>query len=144
MQAIESAATIGPWRALTQAIAGWAAMLRISYSETDAGQQWTLCGQLAGPWVAELRSCWQRVQGAGPGAVVDLSDVTFIDEDGERLLAEMRNAGVEFVATGVETKHLLLNLKSRGERPLRRLIGSLTCAATPCGSGPPGVRRKRR
>jgi hypothetical protein len=73
--------------------------------------------------------------------VVDLSDVTFIDEDGERLLAEMRRAGVEFVATGVETKHLLQNLKGRGERPLRRLIGGLTRVATPCSSGPPGVRR---
>jgi hypothetical protein len=75
--------------------------------------------------------------------VVDLSDVTFIDEDGERLLSEMRGAGVEFVATGIETKHLLQNLKSRGERPLRRLIGPLTDAATPCGSGTPGVRRLR-
>jgi len=53
--------------------------------------------------------------------VVDLSDVTFIDENGERLLSEMRGAGVEFVASGVETKHLLENLKGRGKRPLRRL-----------------------
>ena len=115
-------------------------MLRISYS-----QQWTLCGQLAGPWVQELRSCWKHARraAAGSGAVVDLSDVTFIDEDGERLLAEMRRAGVEFVATGVETKHLLQNLKSRGERPLRRLVGSMTGVATPCSSGTPRVRRPR-
>ena len=115
-------------------------MLRIYYS-----QQWTLCGQLAGPWVQELRSCWEhrRLAVAGSSALVDLSDVTFIDEDGEKLLSEMRGAGVEFVATGVETKHLLQNLKSRGERPLRRLIGSLTGVATPCGSGTPGVRRPK-
>jgi hypothetical protein len=116
-------------------------MLRICYTETDSGQHWTLCGQLAGAWVQELRSCWEHAQRAASAAVVDLSDVTFIDENGERLLAEMRSAGVDFVATGVETKHLLQNLKSRGERPLRRLIGSL---ATPCSSGPPSVRRKRR
>ena len=109
------------------------AMLRIYYS-----QQWTLCGQLAGPWVQELRSCWEHARrAAGSSAVVDLSDVTFVDEKGERLLAEMRSAGVEFVATGVETKHLLQNLKSRGERPLRRLIGSLTGVTTPCSSGTP-------
>jgi hypothetical protein len=54
--------------------------------------------------------------------VVHLSDVTFIDENGERLLSEMRNAGVRFVATGIETKHLIENLKSKGERTLRRLV----------------------
>jgi hypothetical protein len=98
-------------------------MLRICYS-----QKWTLCGQLAGPWVHELRSCWEHARhiAAGSAAVMDLSDVTFIDEDGEKLLLEMRNAGVEFLATGVETKHLLENLKSRGERPLRRLVGCWT------------------
>ncbi len=121
-------------------IASWATMLRICYS-----QQWTLCGQLAGPWVQELRSCWQRARraAAASSAVVDLSDVTFVDENGERLLAEMRSRGVEFIATGVETKHLLQNLKGRGERPLRRSIGSLSRVATPCSSGPPGVRRLR-
>lgn len=95
-------------------------MLRICYS-----QQWTLCGQLAGPWVQEFRSCWEHVRSlaAGSNSVVDLSDVTFIDEEGEKLLSEMRTAGVEFVATGVETKHLLDNLKGRGEKSLRRLVG---------------------
>jgi hypothetical protein len=53
---------------------------------------------------------------------VDLRDVTFIDEKGEELLSEMRSQGAEFVAAGVETKHLLKNLQARGERPLRRFI----------------------
>jgi hypothetical protein len=104
-------------------------MLRICYS-----QRWTLCGQLAGPWVQELRSCWQHARRvtAGSAAMVDLSDVTFIDENGESLLSEMRSAGVQFVATGVETKHLLQNLKGRGERALRRSIKKID---SPCRSG---------
>jgi hypothetical protein len=95
-------------------------MLRICYS-----QRWILCGQLAGPWVEEFRSCWEHARSlaTGSNSVVDLSDVTFIDEEGEKLLSEMRTAGVEFVATGVETKHLLENLKGRGEKSLRRLVG---------------------
>jgi anti-anti-sigma regulatory factor len=124
---------------LWKASQSWAAMLRISHSVTDAGRQWTLCGQLAGAWVQELRSCWEQGRGAaGSKAVIDLNDVTFIDEDGERLLAEMRSAGVEFIATGVATKHLLENLKGRGERPLRRLTGGLTSAKkidSPCRIG---------
>lgn len=100
-------------------------MLRISYSNTGAVQRWKLCGQLAGAWVDELRSCWTFAQKTAPrtSAVLDLSDVTFIDESGERLLADMRTAGAEFLAAGVETRHLLDNLKTNGEKPLRRIIG---------------------
>lgn len=101
-------------------------MLRITHARTEKEQRWTLCGQLAGPWVAELRQCWQhRADDGNPGRnVVDLSEVTFIDEAGEKLLSEMRNDGAEFVAVGVDTKHLLKNLKAKGERPLRRLLGA--------------------
>jgi hypothetical protein len=62
--------------------------------------------------VKELRSCWQhsRRTGAPSDAVVDLRDVTFIDAGGERLLSEMRDAGVSFIAAGVETRHLIENL----------------------------------
>lgn len=76
----------------------------------------------------ELRSCWNRARAiaAGSRAVVDLKDVTFIDENGETLLSEMRAAGVEFIATGVETKHLLENLKDTGKRPSRR-VNSWLC-----------------
>jgi len=56
---------------------------------------------------------------------VDLSDVIFIDEAGEELLTEMHNAGVEFIATGVENKHMLANLEGKGKRPLRRLMDCL-------------------
>jgi len=64
---------------------------------------------------------------------VDLSDVTFIDESGEKLLSEMASDGAEFIAAGVETKHLLRNLKSNGERPLRRFIGGSANEFEKCG-----------
>lgn len=105
-----------------------AAMLRITHSRTETEQRWTLCGRLTRPWVAELRASWEQGRQGGVSAriVVDLSDVTFIDESGERLLSEMGSDGAEFIAGGVETKDLLQNLKGNGERPLRRFIG-------PCG-----------
>ena len=102
-------------------------MLRITHAQTETEQRWTLCGQLTRPWVAELRASWELGREAGHDlhTVVDLSDVTFIDENGERLLSEMRNEGAAFIAAGVETKHLLKNLKGKGERPLRRCIAPL-------------------
>jgi hypothetical protein len=111
-------------------------MLRVSYSDTAAGQRWSLCGHLAGPWVDELRSCWRQAREHAPRApvFVDLSEVTFIDEAGERLLSEMQGAGTEFIAAGVENKDLLANLKRQGRRPLRRRVVDLL--SSPCGSVP--------
>jgi hypothetical protein len=102
-------------------------MLRITHAQTETEQRWTLCGQLTRPWVAELRMSWEHSCQIGVNArkVLDLSDVTFIDESGEKLLSEMTSRGVEFVAVGVETKHLLKNLNAKGERPLRRSIAPL-------------------
>ena len=75
-------------------------MLRINYSPTKTGQQWILCGGLARPWVQELRSCWEDTRQIAAGSqrhCRDLAGVTFIDENGERLLSDMRDAGVSFI-----------------------------------------------
>ena len=40
-----------------------------------------------------------------------LRDVTYVDAGGERLLAEMRGDGAEFISSGVETKYLVERLK---------------------------------
>jgi anti-anti-sigma regulatory factor len=101
-------------------------MLKITNTETDSEQRWTLYGQLAGPWVAELRSSWQRAR-ATTGQhrrVVDLSEVTFIDEAGEQVLRAMRNHGVTFIAQGIATKQLLSDLKKKTDC-LRRCISHM-------------------
>jgi hypothetical protein len=106
-------------------------MLRVSHTDNADGQRWSLCGCLAGPWVEELRAYWREVRRSTPRAraIVDLTDVTFIDEAGERLLADMQRADTEFVAAGVENKHVLASLRQQGKRPLRRLMEYLgaTC-----------------
>ena len=99
-------------------------MLRVCYSDSPSGQRWTICGGLAGPWVEELRACWRQHRERVPGAhaVVDLKEVVFIDEEGERLLAEMAVAGAELVAAGVENKHVIATLRNaEGHRICRRL-----------------------
>ena len=97
-------------------------MLRISYAEVSEGQRWTLSGRLYGPWVEVLRSLWFEVHqpGAHARAMVDLRDVTFIDRSGEQLLAEMHGGGAEFLAAGVENKHLLTTLRQNGSRPKQK------------------------
>jgi ABC-type transporter Mla MlaB component len=97
-------------------------MFRVSYSDTAGGQRWSLHGRLAGPWVDELRSCWKYARDQAPlaHATVDLQEVTFIDHAGEALLAEMRSAGAELIAAGVEHRHLLDTLGSPKSAPARR------------------------
>ena len=96
-------------------------MFRVSYSDTTDGQHWSLHGRLAGPWVDELRSCWKYARDRAPlaRAIVDLKEVTFIDQAGEKLLAEMRGAGAELIAAGVEHQYLLATLESN-ESPSAR------------------------
>lgn len=90
-------------------------LLRITQTETATERRWTLCGRLAGPSVPLLRACWEHSDHETNGIrrVLDLTDVTVIDESGENLLAELRNSGAEFIAAGIATKHLLENLCAR-------------------------------
>ncbi|MCU1337757.1 MAG: hypothetical protein JWO19_3338 [Bryobacterales bacterium] len=89
-------------------------MLKITNNATANEDRWILSGQLAGRWVAELRSNWDQVRDRSRGRrhVIDLSDVTSIDGSGERLLGDLKDEGAEFVARGVYTKHLVEHLKN--------------------------------
>ena len=104
-------------------------MLKITNTGTATEDKWVLYGQLSGPWVAELKSNWEktRLESDGRRCVVDLTDVTFIDERGESLLRAMRSQGAEFVARGVDTRQMLAELKSKKRRPLRKCLAHLDC-----------------
>ena len=104
-------------------------MLRITTTETDDRRKWILQGQLAGPWVAELRTVWKGTSKSSK-SVVDLTGVTFVDEAGALVLCEMRAAGVKFIASGVDTRHLLDDLKRKTAPPLRRCLSWLTSDAS--------------
>ena len=81
-------------------------------------QRWSLQGQLVGQWAAELRSTWRKGHVAGDNrkCIVELTEVTSIDRNGEEALSEIMSHGGEFVASDVYTKHLLQNLRSELER----------------------------
>jgi hypothetical protein len=100
-------------------------MLRIEHKETAAERRWVLCGQLAGRWVREFQTDWD--QGPNPSGdlrrVVDLSDVTFIDENGEALLRGLTDRGVILLSgSGVATRDLIDGLRMNGRRPVRRML----------------------
>jgi len=75
-------------------------MLKITLLDSSAELRLRLEGKLAGPWVTELRQCWETASSttAGRQTVVDLHDVDFVDGDGQKLLAEMHRRNVELAA----------------------------------------------
>jgi hypothetical protein len=84
-------------------------------------QRWSLQGQLVGQWAAEFRSTWRKAHVAGDNrkCLVELTEVTSIDRNGEEALSEIMSHGSEFIASDVYTKHLLQNLRSELERSLK-------------------------
>lgn len=75
-------------------------MLKITACINPSHAVFELEGKLAGPWVEELRECWRKAAVSDRPVRVMLCAVTFVDEEGKRLLAEMHRQGADLVAEG--------------------------------------------
>jgi hypothetical protein len=71
------------------------ALLRITQIAKDNVTWHKLEGSLAGPWVEECRATLFEANALGNPLALDLSDVIFVDEHGERLLRQFANMGIE-------------------------------------------------
>jgi len=78
-------------------------MLRITIHDRAPMTSFVLEGKLVGPWVRELKQCWQATVANDPSTpmLVDLAAVTFVDHDGQALLKQMRHQGVRLLSHGV-------------------------------------------
>jgi ABC-type transporter Mla MlaB component len=94
------------------------AMLRIHTHSTDDEDTWILEGRLAGQVVDELTDAWRktRAEHSGRKSVVDLVDLTSVDERGETALAEMMADGARFVVRGLYTRTLVESLRERAKQ----------------------------
>lgn len=72
-------------------------------------------GTLVKPWVAELRRTSDDAGSSleGRSLVIDLTDATAIDREGEAAILELMQAGAKFCCTGVLTKHVLKQLAGK-------------------------------
>ena len=71
-------------------------MLRISTSKaTDGAMTLRLDGQLAGPWVQLLREACAEHSLSGR-VILDLSNVSFVDREGFKLLRDLVDRRFEF------------------------------------------------
>ncbi len=84
-------------------------MLRITIDKNTRATSLRAEGRLTGPWVNELEQAW-RAATSDPtdGRVcVDLTDVTFIGDDGKRLLETMYAEGAKLKACGCANRRLI-------------------------------------
>ncbi|HMD83313.1 MAG TPA: hypothetical protein VKO18_01280 [Terriglobia bacterium] len=84
-------------------------MLRITIDKNARATTLRLAGRLTGPWVYELERTWHAVTSdPTDGRVsVDLTDVTFVGEEGKKLLEAMYGEGAKLKASGCATRRLV-------------------------------------
>ncbi len=88
-------------------------MLKISVNTESEVNVIKLEGKLSGPWVRELKRTWCDVMSwtAADSVVVDLSDVSFIDSEGEKLLGDMFHQGAELRNGNLVTRDIVNHIK---------------------------------
>ena len=93
-------------------------MLKITMQIAAGVMTFALEGKLAGPWVKELELCWRSAAGTLQihAVRVDLSSVTFIDEEGKDLLDRMYRKGAKLMATGCLNKCIVEGIMQSEER----------------------------
>lgn len=71
-------------------------------------------GKICGPWVEELRRCWELLPLTDEEhqTTIDLVDVSFIDDSGKALLKQMARAGAELRAEGCLTAAIVRSILS--------------------------------
>lgn len=90
-------------------------MFRISIIDTQVRRTLVLEGTLVRSWTGEVETAWKsaREQLQGRRLVIDLKNVTLIDQEGENTLLRLMEDGAKFSCKDVLTKHVLKQLARR-------------------------------
>jgi hypothetical protein len=88
-------------------------MMKITFCNNCESSVLKLEGRLTGPWVKELGKTWHSIAPTPEGShlVLDLCEVTYVDSEGRKLLAEMHQAGVDLIGEGIMTNYLIEGIK---------------------------------
>jgi anti-anti-sigma regulatory factor len=89
-------------------------MLKITIQPRKTATRLMLEGRLTGPWVEELRRCWEAAADVADDVIIDLAGVTFIDADGKELLIRMWQGGAKLHAVGCLTRCIVEEI-TKGE-----------------------------
>ena len=90
-------------------------MLRVITEQQGNTYRFELHGRLGGEWVPLLEQHWRTIIGDMESAkiTVVLSNVDFIDAEGELLLKRMADRGAEFVVEGCLNRYVIEKLQPK-------------------------------
>ena len=91
-------------------------VLRVTTETDETGTVLVLEGRLAGVWVQVLEDSWREVANSGRAVRVMVCAMTFIDEKGKALLADMHQHGCELVAEGCMNKAIVEDITQGGRQ----------------------------
>ena len=106
-------------------------MLRITISSDSDVATFKMEGKLAHEWVAEAQKAWTEFTNSAQlkKVVVDLRGVSFVDDPGHQLLAQMHDSGASLVGTGPMSSALIDEIRQeatpRKSKLLRSILGFL-------------------
>ena len=87
-------------------------MIRITAQQESLVTRLFLEGKLTGPCVDELDKCWHTCPSSEMALVVDLTNVSFVDDHGKELLVRMHNKGIKLFSKSVMTKCLIEEIEN--------------------------------
>jgi anti-anti-sigma regulatory factor len=84
-------------------------VLRITLNRNAQPALLKLDGKISGPWVHELERSWSEIRRSGSerALVVDLTDVTFIDAEGRKLLGSITRDGASLQSKSLMTRFII-------------------------------------
>jgi anti-anti-sigma regulatory factor len=88
-------------------------LLKIIVEKEAKSTTLKLEGRLVGTWAQEVERVWRTETAPSKYVQVDLTDVSFIDDRGKRLLAEMYAAGLEVIASTLESRAIVEEIARR-------------------------------
>lgn len=90
-------------------------MLKISIVENRTQRRLVLEGKLVAPWAGELGPACEKAKAdlGGRELIVEVKNLTTINQAGENVLIELMKEGIKFRGFGVYTKHMLKQLARR-------------------------------
>lgn len=93
-------------------------MLRITLPDGSATRRFIIEGRLVGDCVSELERCWETTTLAESclSILMDLTNVTCIDESGKQLLARMHEQGARLIANGIMMKNIIEEIENAKRR----------------------------
>ena len=89
-------------------------MLKIDVQNGSGVPKLVLDGKLAGEWVRVLRRVWETSGGGEPAPKVtlDVAGVTFVDDEGKKLLSSMLKRGAELTEPRALVKYVVDELRA--------------------------------